>query len=194
MSLLSRPHRVALAAGTIGLALVASACASTDAKPSAGGGSASAAPECAAFTQYGNHAGKTVSIYSPIRDAEADLFEQVLDAVRGLHRDQDRRTRASGEFEAQIQVRADGGNPPDMAFFPQPGLLAAFAKAGKLKPPAAVKPTWPTELVGGLGQVRHRRRQLLRRAAGRQREVLRLVLAEDVQGQGLTRSPRRGTS
>ena len=90
MSLLSRPHRVALAAGTIGLALVASACASTDAKPSAGGGSASAAPECAAFTQYGNHAGKTVSIYSPIRDAEADLFEQAWKPFADVHRNEDR--------------------------------------------------------------------------------------------------------
>ncbi|AWS45728.1 ABC transporter substrate-binding protein [Streptosporangium sp. 'caverna'] len=136
MSLLSRPHRVALAAGTIGLALVASACASTDAKPSAGGGSASAAPECAAFTQYGNHAGKTVSIYSSIRDAEADLFQEAwkpFATCTGMKIAYE----GSGEFEAQIQVRADGGNPPDIAFFPQPGLLERFAKAGKLKPASA---------------------------------------------------------
>src|SRR5690606_3455017 len=43
----------------------------------------------------------------------------------------------SGEFEAQLQVRVDGGNPPDIAFIPQPGLLARFAQAGKLKPASA---------------------------------------------------------
>ncbi|MFF3441197.1 ABC transporter substrate-binding protein [Streptosporangium sp. NPDC002721] len=134
MSLLSRPRRTALVAGSIGLALVVTACGSSDPAPSASGGaSAAAAPECAAFSQYGKHDGKTVSIYSPIRDTEADLFEQAwkpfADCV-GLKITYE----GTGEFEAQIQVRADGGNPPDIAFFPQPGLLERFAKAGKLKP------------------------------------------------------------
>jgi len=34
-------------------------------------------------------------------------------------------------------VRVDGGKPPDIAFFPQPGLLERFARAGKLKPASA---------------------------------------------------------
>ncbi|MFF5208211.1 ABC transporter substrate-binding protein [Streptosporangium sp. NPDC000396] len=137
MSLLSHPKRVVLVAGAVGLALVATACGSTETKPSAGGGSAS--PECAAFSKYGDHAGKTVSIYSPIRDAEADLFQEAwkpFAKCTGMKITYE----GTGEFEAQIQVRADGGNPPDLAFFPQPGLLERFAKAGKLKPaPAEVK-------------------------------------------------------
>jgi alpha-glucoside transport system substrate-binding protein len=36
------------------------------------------------------------------------------------------------EFEATISTRVDGGNPPDIADFPQPGLAASFAKAGKI--------------------------------------------------------------
>jgi len=36
------------------------------------------------------------------------------------------------EFEATISTRVDGGNPPDIADFPQPGLAASFAKTGKL--------------------------------------------------------------
>jgi len=36
------------------------------------------------------------------------------------------------EFEPQINVRVDGGDPPDIADFPQPGFLATFARQGKL--------------------------------------------------------------
>lgn len=38
----------------------------------------------------------------------------------------------SKEFEAAISVRVDGGSPPDIADFPQPGLAARFAKIGKI--------------------------------------------------------------
>jgi alpha-glucoside transport system substrate-binding protein len=35
-------------------------------------------------------------------------------------------------FESEIGIRVDGGNPPDIADFPQPGLLAGFVKKGKV--------------------------------------------------------------
>jgi len=40
----------------------------------------------------------------------------------------------SKEFEAQLPVRVEGGTAPDLAVFPQPGLLAAMAATGKLLP------------------------------------------------------------
>jgi alpha-glucoside transport system substrate-binding protein len=36
------------------------------------------------------------------------------------------------EFEARISINVDAGNAPDIADFPQPGLVARFASAGKL--------------------------------------------------------------
>ena len=36
------------------------------------------------------------------------------------------------QFEAIISAEVDGNNAPDIADFPQPGLLANFAKAGKV--------------------------------------------------------------
>ena len=42
----------------------------------------------------------------------------------------------SKEFETQINVRAQGGNPPDIAIFPQPGLFAAQVDGGYIKKPA----------------------------------------------------------
>ena len=35
------------------------------------------------------------------------------------------------DFEAQIGVRVDGGDPPDVAMFPQPGRLREFAEEGR---------------------------------------------------------------
>jgi alpha-glucoside transport system substrate-binding protein len=130
MSLLTRPARAALAMGTVGVTLLATGCgADTGSTPAAG-------PECAPYAEYGTHAGKTVSVYSPIRDKEADLFEQTwatFAKCTGIKIQYE----GTGEFEAQVQVRVDGGKPPDIAFFPQPGLLERFARAGKLKPASA---------------------------------------------------------
>lgn len=132
MSLLSRPARAGLLASTVGVAMIITGCGSS--KPEATkatGGAVSA--ECQPYTKYGKHDGKKVTIYSPIRDAEADLFQKnwkTFEQCTGMKITYE----GTGEFEAQIQVRVDGGNPPDLAFFPQPGLLERFAKAGKLKP------------------------------------------------------------
>ncbi|MDJ0509866.1 MAG: ABC transporter substrate-binding protein [Crocosphaera sp.] len=37
-------------------------------------------------------------------------------------------------FATTLPIRVDSGNPPDLAMFPQPGLMADFAKEGKLVP------------------------------------------------------------
>lgn len=67
----------------------------------------------------------------------------------------------SRDFTEQIKIQADGGNPPNIAIFPQPGLLADFVANGQLKPlPQAVvdeidanfDPYWK-ELVTVDGQV-----------------------------------------
>jgi alpha-glucoside transport system substrate-binding protein len=46
----------------------------------------------------------------------------------------------SNTFEAALKVRVQGGNAPDLAYVPQPGLLANLVKQGVVKPaPAAVE-------------------------------------------------------
>ncbi len=37
-------------------------------------------------------------------------------------------------FATTLPIRVDSGNPPDLAMFPQPGLMADFAREGKLIP------------------------------------------------------------
>jgi len=77
--------------------------------------------------------GDVVTIYGTIADTEAQLLEQSWadwEEENGI----DIQYEASKEFEAQIAVRAQGGTPPDLAIFPQPGLLKDMAELGFLKP------------------------------------------------------------
>ncbi|MGC4744617.1 ABC transporter substrate-binding protein [Micromonospora sp. DT201] len=128
MAVFARPRQAFVIAGVLGLALSATACGTGDDKKSNNAGSA----ECAAYDKYEGHDGKKVSIYASIRDAEADLLERswkTFEDCTGIEIDYE----GNAEFEAQLPVRVDGGNAPDLAFVPQPGLVKRFADAGKLK-------------------------------------------------------------
>ena len=64
-------------AGLVTLALTAAACGTggTSGSSSKGKDSANASkPECAAYKAYQGHAGTTVSMYTSIRDIEADRY------------------------------------------------------------------------------------------------------------------------
>jgi alpha-glucoside transport system substrate-binding protein len=147
MAVLKRGRR-ALALGVAGLALVTAGGCSSGKASTADKNSA----ECEPYKPYQGHDGKTVSVYSTIRDAEADAMQAAwkpFSDCTGIKIDYE----GTGEFEAQIQVRVDGGNPPDLAFFPQPGLMERFARANKLKPaPARVKEVaeknWSKDWIG----------------------------------------------
>jgi len=80
-----------------------------------------------------------VTVYGTIADTEAELLEQSwadFEESSGI----DIKYESSKEFEAQIAVRAQGGSAPDIAIFPQPGLMADIANLGYLKEaPDAVK-------------------------------------------------------
>lgn len=129
MAVFARPRQAFVIAGVLGLAFSATACGTGgDDDKSSNAGSA----ECAAYEKYQGHEGKKVSIYSSIRDIEADRLEQSWEQFTectGIEIDHE----GSGEFEAQLGVRVDGGNAPDLAFIPQPGLLKRFVDQGKLK-------------------------------------------------------------
>ena len=75
--------------------------------------------------------GKKVTLFSSIRDIEADRLVKAYDAFEKCT-GADVEHEGSGEFEAQLKVRIDGGNAPDIAVIPQPGLMADLARQGKL--------------------------------------------------------------
>ena len=134
MAVISRGRKTLVLTSVLGLVFAAAACSGGDS-----GSTDANSAECAPYKQYQGQDGKTVSIYSSIRDTEADLLQESwkkFEDCTGIKIEYE----GSGEFEAQLQVKVDGGNAPDIAFIPQPGLLKRFAEAGKLKPaPAATK-------------------------------------------------------
>ena len=121
----SKRRAVALAATGASLALVLAACADTGdgggrratAAATQPGHESTAPPTRSSVTSRAPRSASTPRSWSRRRRRSG-----VVQAVRGLHRHQDR-LRGLGEFEAQLQVRVEGGNAPDIAFFPQPGLL-----------------------------------------------------------------------
>lgn len=81
---------------------------------------------------YGDADG-VVTVYGTIQDTEAELLEQSW-ADWEEENDIDIQYEGSKEFEAQIGVRAQGGTAPDIAIFPQPGLLADLASRDYIQP------------------------------------------------------------
>lgn len=97
------------------------------------GGGPGAPETSAASTGSGAATGKAeVTVYGTIADAEAKLLEKSW-ADWSEENDIKIKYESSKEFETQIAVRAQGGNAPDLAIFPQPGLLGDLATRGFLK-------------------------------------------------------------
>jgi alpha-glucoside transport system substrate-binding protein len=107
--------------------LVLAACGGDDGGDGGGDTAGGDAPgkgkaECAGMTEWGDLTGKTVSVYTSIVAPEDvtqknsyKLFEECTGATI--------KYEGSKEFEAQLVVRVRSGNPPDVAYLPQPGLL-----------------------------------------------------------------------
>lgn len=84
------------------------------------------------------HEGKTVTIMSPVRNDE-NSPTTITDFVAGY----DPLAECTGveiefqggdQFETEINVRLEGGNPPDVIDYPQPGLMRSHIEKGYLTP------------------------------------------------------------
>ena len=106
----------------IAFAMVAAACGGGDddtATTPAGGGDAGAGGDDQPF------AGEVVNVFGAFVDADAAAFDLTVapfEEATGI----DVVYEGSGDFETQIGIRVNGGNAPDIALFPQPGLWANF--------------------------------------------------------------------
>lgn len=79
----------------------------------------------------GEFKGTTVSMAGPFTDEDAVKFNNSMadfEEKTGI----DIAYEGSKEFESSIAIRVDGDDAPDIADFPQPGLLASFVKDGKV--------------------------------------------------------------
>ncbi len=148
------------------LALVAAACASTSEETTttaATGGAgdtttttaATTTTQAATTTTAGGGddlSGTTVTVFGPeSSDEEAGSLQVALDAFAAETGITITYTGAR-DFSDQINAQAAGGNPPDIAIFPQPGKLADFARQGFILSlpddvTATVNAQWPDAFV-----------------------------------------------
>lgn len=81
-------------------------------------------------TGYAKLKGKTVTMFTSILDPELSKYQKALvsfTACTGIKV----KMEGSNQFEALLPVRVKGGNAPDIAIIPQPGLLAQMVATGK---------------------------------------------------------------
>jgi alpha-glucoside transport system substrate-binding protein len=82
--------------------------------------------------QPGPLAGTTVTIVGPGRDEQQKLFEQSMGPFEERTGINVVYIVAADQLKSFVKARVEQGYPPDIAAFPQPGLLAEFVRQGKI--------------------------------------------------------------
>jgi alpha-glucoside transport system substrate-binding protein len=122
-----------LAAVPITLSLVAAACGSDDDSGSSSSDTtATESDGTAAAGGEGDFGGATVTLTGPERDDPSIIA--INDTLGAWAESVNLNVEYTGDadWEANINTQVEGGNPPDISFFPQPGKLADFARAGNV--------------------------------------------------------------
>ncbi len=123
-----------LAAVPVALSLVAAACGDDDDNGSGdtGGGDTETTETTEAGDAGGGEdfGGATVTITGPERDDPSIAAIQDTLAAFGESVNINIEYTGDADWEANINTQVEGGNPPSISIFPQPGKLADFARAG----------------------------------------------------------------
>ncbi len=89
------------------------------------------APDTGEPADDGDLSGRTVTVLGAIIDQDAERFIESMkpfEEATGINVVYE----GSGDFEQLVTLRVEGGNPPDVVMFPQPGLMADLARQGHL--------------------------------------------------------------
>ena len=106
------------------IAMVAAACGASKSPTNAG---ASPNPQASVSG--------SVSVMAVWSGGEQKAFQQVIDGFKAMYPNiQVKYTSAGDQLPTVLSTAVQGGNPPSVAFVPQPGLMQDFAKRGALKP------------------------------------------------------------
>ncbi len=100
---------------------------SESAMASEGGGDVAAG--CEAYAAYMGNEGTSVTLFTSVLPPEQQRYEDAwkpFEDCTGI----DIVYEGSDQFEAQLPTRIAGGNAPDLAWIPQPGLLAKLVQQG----------------------------------------------------------------
>ncbi|MBB6170756.1 alpha-glucoside transport system substrate-binding protein [Nocardiopsis mwathae] len=96
-----------------------------------------AATACGADTTTATGAdleGRTIEIVGPWSGSEQESFEQVLEVFEDRTGATVKYSGAADDLPTVLQTRIRGGDVPNVALVPQPGLIAQFVEADALKP------------------------------------------------------------
>jgi alpha-glucoside transport system substrate-binding protein len=112
----------------LAFALVVAACGDDDDSGSettttAAGGATTEAP-------MDDLAGTDVTIFGAFTTVEADAANAVITEFFNEPTGANAVYEGSESFEEQVKIRVDGGNPPDIALYPQPGSVVEQAASG----------------------------------------------------------------
>jgi alpha-glucoside transport system substrate-binding protein len=114
---------------TLVLAALAAGCGGDDDEAGGDGGGTTAAET------GGEAVSGTVSVMAVWTGPEQASFQAVLDAFEEANPDVAvNYTSAGDQLPTQLSTAVEGGNPPDVAVLPQPGLMRDFAEQGALQP------------------------------------------------------------
>jgi alpha-glucoside transport system substrate-binding protein len=116
-----------LAAVPVALSLVAAACGSDDDSSDSGSETTDASGD--GGQDFG---GATVTLTGPERDDPSIAAINDTLAAFGETVNLNIEYTGDADWEANINTQVEGGNPPDISYFPQPGKLADFARAGSI--------------------------------------------------------------
>ena len=121
--------------------LTATAMAACSSSKSKGGGNGSASAQkltgaCAPYSAYAGHKGTTVTMFGSILSPESDSLNKSwaeFSKCTGITI----KYTGSNSFESDLPTKVSGGNAPDLAIIPQPGLLQQMVLTGSVKKPPA---------------------------------------------------------
>lgn len=122
------------------LALAASGCGGGTPSKSGDKGSPTPSTSKTASTQGGGGAGgtdlsgKSLAVAAVWSGAEQKTFAKVTDAFEKKTGATVNYTSTGDHMAAYLGGKVNGGQPPDVAFIAQPGLVEQYAKSGDLKP------------------------------------------------------------
>jgi len=117
---MSRTTRIT--AGAAAFALLIAGCGGGD-DPGSGGGA-----------EAGSLEGESVELAAVWTDAEQEAIQEILDAFSEQTGAEVTYTSTGNEIATVLGTRISGGDPPDIAVLPQPGLLTQFVEDGAVKP------------------------------------------------------------
>lgn len=126
-------------AATAVIALAATACGGSTPSTSGDNGkpkptASKASPSKTADKGGPDLSGETISVAAVWSGAEQKTFQKVIDGFKAKTGADVTYTSAGDNMAAYLGGKVTGGEPPDVAFIAQPGLVEQYVKSGDLKP------------------------------------------------------------